>query len=276
MKDKLVGLVIPSADNSFFSSLITYVERELHERGCRCIVACSANDATQERECLQTLCSLPVQGIICVSGLSELPDHLVPAELPLVFVDRVPRSSRPIPWVANDDAQAMEQAVGFLIERGCKEILLLPGFTAETQNLPRVQGYRKALEAHKLHYREEYVLRRPGLKSSELEAGELILQAIKSGVKPEAVIASSDRSALGAVRALHSVGYFVPEDVRLICFDHSPYSLMSSPPLTALDRKTDKLAARACAILNELMQSGQTSRPENIINVELIQRDSTR
>ena len=95
------------------------------------------------------------------------------------------------------------------------------------------------------------------------------------GIRADAVITSSDRAAFGVIAALHRVGLYVPEDVKLISFDNSPYSTMASPAVTALDRKPQLLAETACRSLLDQM-AGKTVQMETMIPVSLIRRDSTR
>ena len=77
------------------------------------------------------------------------------------------------------------------------------------------------------------------------------------------------------MKALGKIGYYSPEDVRLISFDNTPYSTMASPSVTSLDRNPASLADRACEILLELI-AGKEAQKENIISVSLVERDSTR
>lgn len=95
------------------------------------------------------------------------------------------------------------------------------------------------------------------------------------GVAVDAIITSSDRAAFGVITALHRVGLYVPEDVKLISFDNSPYSAMASPAITALDRKARLLAETAVRCLLDRI-AGKPVPPETIIPVSLCKRDSTR
>ena len=276
MERNTIGMIVPTVDNPFFASLVCQVERVLKARGCGLLVCNSANDVETEKENFRLLLQSGVSGILCVSGLSALPEGLVRSDFPLVWIDRVPKSDRPIPWVANDDAQAMEEAAEYLIEKGCRSILLLPGFLAEGQQSPRVVGYRKALEAHGIPFRPEYVLQRRGKQSTEAETEELVQSILRRGLKIDGILASSDRSAFGAMAALRSVGLYVPEDVKLICFDNSPYSTMATPAITALDRNPDQLAKTACELLLRRL-SGNTDLPlQTVVPVSIAKRDSTR
>lgn len=271
----VVGIVIPTADNSFFSLLAEAAARKLHELGFTALILSSANSAELEKDHLRTLAALGAKGILCVSGLSVLPDDLVPEDLPLVWVDRHPVSKRMIPLVGNDDREAMRMATEYLIEKGCRNILLMPGYLAEKRTSPRVIGYEEALDAHGIQPRPEYILNRAGKKASEAETEELVRAVIGQGMPVDAIITSSDRAAFGVITALHRVGLYVPEDVKLISFDNSPYSAMASPAITALDRNPGLLAETACRCLLDLIESRPVAN-NTIIPVRICRRDSTR
>ncbi len=268
-------MIVPTVDNSFFANLSHEIEKEMHRNGYFTFICDSGNKAEKEKDYLKTLQENGCAGIICVSGLSSLPDDLISGDLPLVFVDRVPKSERKIPWVANDDAAAMEEAAACLIAKGCRNIALMAGYTAEKQESPRVTGYKKALEAAGIAVRNELILNRPGKKSSEEETEEMVQELMQNGCRIDGIITSSDRAAFGAMTALKKTGYYVPEDVRLISFDNSPYSAMSSPSVTAIDRNPALLAERACEVLLKLI-AGEEADEENIVRVSLVERDSTR
>lgn len=272
---KTIGMIVPTMDNSFFASLAHAVSAEMKKRNCTVLVCDSRNDAETEKTFYSTLQEAGVGGIISVSGLSQVSEEMIPSSLSAVWVDRVPKSEREIPWVANDDEAAMKEAANYLIRKGCRHILLMPGYIAEHQDNPRVKGYRTALAEAGIEFDPLYVLNRTGKGSSEQETGELIMKVMKEGRKVDGIITSSDRAAFGAMKALGKVGFYSPEDVRLISFDNSPYSLMASPSITSLDRNPAALAERACTILEDLM-AGREVQKENVISVSLVERDSTR
>ena len=272
---KTIGMIVPTMDNSFFASLAHAVAQEMGKSGYTVLTCDSRNDAETEKGFYSTLKEAGAEGIISVSGLSQVTEETIPSSLPLVWVDRVPQSERNIPWVANDDEAAMKEAAKYLIEKGCKNILLMPGFIAGNQNNPRLEGYKKALEEAGIAFDPLYVLNRTGKGSSGQETGELVMKVMKEGRKADGIITSSDRAAFGAMKALGKVGFYSPEDVKLISFDNSPYSTMASPSITSLDRNPASLAEKACQILLDLIEGKEVNR-ENIIGVSLVERDSTR
>lgn len=274
MKMKTIGMIIPTTDNSFFSNLAHAAEKYMAAKGYQVLIADSGNDPEREKEYLKTFGEISC-GIIDVSGLSEVPEEILKEDCPVVFVDRRPSSSKTITWVANDDAAAMKEATQYLLEKGCRSIILMPGYIAEHQENPRVTGYRSALEEAGVEFDPQYVLNRTGRGSSEQETQELVMNIMKDGKKVDAIITSSDRAAFGVTRALGKIGLYAPEDVRLIAFDNSPYSTMVSPSITAIDRNSEELSKKACEILLKKI-SGEEVAETTIVPVSLIKRDSTR
>lgn len=274
MNSKNIGMIIPTTDNSFFSSLAHNIESILNKKGYNLLICDSNNNSDNEKEYLKLLSSL-CSGIIDVSGLSELNNDQLSDDYPLVFVDRKPNSERPVPWIGNDDEKAMYEATNYLIDKGCKNILLLPGLIAEQQESPRVKGFRKALEDHNISYDESSILYRKGLKSSQEETKDIIMDVLSENKKVDAIITSSDRSAFSVMKAIGRLGFYAPEDIRLISFDNTPYSMLSSPSITAIDRKPETIAEKAAEVLLKLLNKEETENI-NIIPVSLVERDSTR
>ena len=271
----LAGIVIPTVDNSFFSHLADSAAQCLDSLGFTPLILSSLNDAETEKRHLHSLAEMGAKGILCVSGLGSLPEDLLPEGFPLVWLDRHPESAREIPLVANDDRAAMAEATEYLIAQGCRSILLMPGFLAENRVSPRVLGYEEALKKHGIEPDPAYILHRAGKKPSETETAGLVRELMGRGASVDAIITSSDRAAFGVITALHRVGLYVPEDVKLISFDNSPYSSMASPAITALDRRPKELAETACRCLLSLIE-GRPVPKETILPVSLCKRDSTR
>ena len=272
--NQTIAMIIPTTDNSFFSSLAHNVEVSLNEKGYQLFLCDAHNDVTREKQYLNTLSSL-CSGIIDVSGLSELSDDLVPEDYPLVFVDRRPSSKRSIPWVGNDDEKAMYEATSYLLKEGCANILLLPGYIAQLKESPRINGYRRALGDHQISYDDSYVLLRKGIKSSQEETRDIIMNALSEGKRIDAIITSSDRSAFSVMKAIGELGYYSPEDIKLISFDNTPYSTLSSPSITSIDRRPEEIACKAVEVLLKQIDHEGVS-DTNTIEVSLVKRDSTR
>lgn len=272
---KTIGMIVPTMDNTFFANLVHDVTKEMNDKGYVVIASDSQNDAKKEMDAMKELVKASAEGILCVSGLSNLPEDILPENYPLVWLDRRPKSTRKVAWVANDDAHAMMEATQLLVDKGCRNIVLLPGYLAQHQENYRVQGYKEGLARNQLSFLEDSILYRSGKDTSESETEALVIDLLHQDKKVDGIITSSDRAAFGAIKALGKVGYYVPEDVRLISFDNSPYTMMASPSITSIDRNPYLLAKKACEILLNQIE-GKEFEICNVVDVSLVERDSTR
>ena len=69
--------------------------------------------------------------------------------------------------------------------------------------------------------------------------------------------------------------YYSPEDIKLISFDNTPYSTLSSPSITSIDRRPEETAYKAVEVLLKQINHEEIS-DTNVIEASLVKRDSTR
>ncbi|MDF8331996.1 LacI family DNA-binding transcriptional regulator [Novosphingobium cyanobacteriorum] len=140
--------------------------------------------------------------------------------------------------VGSDNFACGHRATQHLVSLGRKRIAFVgqsaPITTAQTsqsQLSERLAGFRSALAAAGLP--TDITAMRPA--GSGLEAGEQGLRALlDKGIAFDAVVASSDLVALGAIRVLRSEGLRVPEDVAVVGYDDSAFARLMQPQLTTM------------------------------------------
>jgi LacI family transcriptional regulator len=94
---------------------------------------------------------------------------------------------------------------------------------------------------------------------------------------PTAFFATNDIMALGCMKAMHEIGYSIPDDISLVGFDNMPMSQMSSPPLTTIDVFTHKIGKNALNILlSGDMNRKCTTSIKTLIDGRLISRSSVK
>ena len=93
---------------------------------------------------------------------------------------------------------------------------------------------------------------------------------------PDIFICANDFIADDLIRALFSIGKFVPQDVRVLGFDDSPESRISRPALSTVHIHTQVMAFTALQMLINRKQ--EPSLDYRVVHTEttLIYRDSTR
>ena len=189
MSKKFVGMIVPDISNTFFSSIAYSAQKYLQEQNFDLLI-CNSNRVEVEESHFKNLAELGVSGILCVSGLSSLAENLIDEKFPLVFLDRRPANAEKFAWVANDDVDATRLATQYLIDKGCKNIIMIPGYIAGRHESLQEQGYRKALESNGIEIDESYILKRPGEKSSHIEVEKIVTDFLRRELPIDGIIAS--------------------------------------------------------------------------------------
>ena len=98
-------------------------------------------------------------------------------------------------------------------------------------------------------------------------------QILQSKVLPEAIFATSDMMALGALQAIKEAGLNCPEDIRLIGCDDIAACRYSSPKLTTVKQDKEKFGKLSAYMLDDLINNRSQLKPV-FIDSELIIRES--
>ncbi|MDQ3950740.1 MAG: substrate-binding domain-containing protein, partial [Gemmatimonadota bacterium] len=109
-----------------------------------------------------------------------------------------------------------------------------------------LRGYREALRDLDIEWTAEWELAGSFTEASGYEAARRFLAL---GTRPEALFASNDSMAIGALSALREAGLRVPKDVAVGGFDDIPMARYTSPPLTSVRVPMGELGAQAVDLL---------------------------
>jgi len=174
--------------------------------------------------------------------------------------------------VMSDNESGGRQAVEHLVALGHRRIATIAGSLESKPGSDRLRGYRAAVQAAGLAYRDEYVAYGDWYAPSGRACAARLLALPEP---PTAIFAAADTMALGAMGAAAELGLRVPEDVSIVGFDDIQLAPHLNPPLTTL--RQDKLglgAAAGEALIARI--AGATDRPPlHTLPVELIVRGST-
>ena len=179
--------------------------------------------------------------------------RLVRSELPIVGVD-IELEGPATAYVISDNEDGASRAVRHLHSIGHRRIATITGMLETRTGGDRLRGYRQALQACGLAYRDEYV----AYGDFYVESGRRAMADLLSlDEPPTAVFAASDMMALGAIRAVGDAGLSVPADVSVIGFDDIQLADHMNPPLTTVRQDKAGLGAAAGSALVRLIDGEQ-------------------
>ena len=137
--------------------------------------------------------------------------------------------------VYSTDEVAAYDAVSGLIESGRRRILFLSDSHTFSANR-KLEGYERALREHGLPVLGELKL----YAKNQVHYVRDILLARRALVF-DAVFATDDGMAVGAVKYAHARGMEIPKDLSVIGYNNSELSVCCEPELTTVDNTGEKL-----------------------------------
>lgn len=190
------------------------------------------------------------------------------SELPLVLADHFHGDLR---CINVDNVGGALSATKHLLEGGAKRPAMIVGPLSHNSVALRARGFRRALfEAGRLADPELEMAMNMALRYDE--AGrDAMRRLLALPVRPDAVFAFNDSTALGAIEVCNDAGLRVPEDIRIVGYDDIDAASRSQPTLSTVRVDKEALGRDSASALIE----GNTSAGELLLPVELIVRDSS-
>lgn len=275
-KTFIVGVIVPSVEAHFFASIIHSIEEGLRASGYRVILYQSNESVANEINGVKTLLEAQVDGIMASISLeTENVQHfeeVIKQQKPLILFDRV-HPDLNVPTVTINDFHAGYIATEHLINQGFKNIALLT--TAHQIQIfnERFKGYKAALNAYHLPIVEENIIFGGlSIKDGRFGAAKLM----RNLNPPDAIVASDDFTALGAIKKLNELGQNPPK-IGVIGFANEVFSAYISPTLSTIEQYPNDMGAACAALfLKMITQPNPYQHIEHItLAPELIARQST-
>lgn len=208
-------------------------------------------------------------------------DWLLKRQLPLVFVDHIPRPG--FDSVNIDDRKGARMAAQHLVDLGHRRIAIIasaeqqptgwvhdPFATQGGTSRTRLEGWFDVLDAAKIEPR--VVQANLFEEGAAQQVANLLLDDDPSTT---AMLCFSDVIAYGAVNAVQARGLNVPDDVSIVGFDGTQLAARMVPPLTTVRQNVVEKGRAAARALVRRME-GSSARARRVrLPVELVIAGST-
>lgn len=219
-----------------------------------------------------------IGGVILTPPLSEnreLVTYLINQDAKVVRIlsgTAPPDSLAPVVYV--NDIDAGQKITEFLIQQGHRDIAFLGYQGAHESSQGRLVGYKAALEKAGITINKNLIVDGEFTFESGMKMTEALLT---SGANPSAIFACNDEIAAGAVFMARMKGLSVPEDISVVGFENSPFSLQTWPPLTTVDQPNFEIAATAASMVIAMMKDKKDQSVESRgFDLDILIRQSTQ
>lgn len=270
-----IGVVVPSIYNMFFAEVIDGIESYLRQYSYSLLLNCAQNDPQQEIECIRSLMSRNVSGIIIISpntrGFNEELYKEIAQSIPLVFINgyyHIPGAC----YVTNDEALGTEEALRYLEKLNHKKIVLVRGVNSDSYEIKEM-AFRNFMEKKNLPIDDYIVNIGDGNNRSTVDNTIATLVEYLPKSQATAIVCCNDLMAIGALNACEKIGKKVPKEISVIGYDNIDISKYATPALTTVDQNMSDLGSNAAELLLQKINNGQVKRV--ILYNTLIKREST-
>jgi LacI family transcriptional regulator len=237
-------------------------------------------DGGDSEHVLDTLITHRVDGIIwAVPEVGDNRSWLESIKLeqlpPIVFLSMKPRPGLVV--VAVDNFFGAKQATQHLVDQGRRKIGIITGPLTWWEARERYAGWENVMHKANLATPPSLVVEGEWTATSGEQGLQILLNQ-----EPDidAVFASSDQIALGALGTAHRLGRQIPRDLAIVGFDNIPESACYWPPLTTVYQQLIDVGRIAVQTLHRMIEANrQLKTPDEatvtLVKPELIVRASS-
>jgi DNA-binding LacI/PurR family transcriptional regulator len=263
---RTLGIIVSDIENPFFPEVVKGFETRARQFGYDVILSDTNYDPRRTREAADRMMEHKVRGVaIMTSEISvKLVHQLARRRIAVTFLDLAPARK----YMSNlriDYSSGIKQIVQHLYAQGHRRIAFVAGRPGLKSNTVRLEAYKACMRD--LELEPGPIL--PGDLRYEggLAAG---LSIAKLAVRPTAVVAVNDLTAVGVVKGLLNSGFRVPEDISVTGFDNTRLAEYSNPSITTVDVHRETLGQMAAEALHELSSAEDPQGREYQIGAELV------
>ena len=230
-----VGIVCPDVSDTYMANAVAYLEKYLRKYGYDCILSCSGYKYEDKVNAVQQILQKRIDALILV-GSNYAGDG------------------------GNLDMDYLSQAAGEV------PVFLMNGYI----RCPGV--YCVLSDGYQIVY---------DMVSEELEVFEqnkilkvrdTLLKRKQEGF--DAVLATDDGLAVGALKYVRMMGRSVPQDVEIIGFNDSELAVCCDPELSSVDSRGELLCRTIVESMRQLL-AGHSIRHKKVVPCRLVKRNTT-
>ena len=271
-KSQLIGVIVPEVTDTFAAEVLNGIEEISKMYDYDILLANTYSEKDLEVKNINLLRAKQVEGIVMISWDidKDVVGLLEDSGIPAVYISKTTRDFD-IYNVSINNNSAVKDMTNFLLDRGHKKIVLLN--TTFQTNLAdeRLTGYRDAIVGRGLKVHEGFIKScGPTFDDGYMAVKEML----ESKVDVDAIFATSDEVAIGAINACFDLGYKVPEDISVVGFYDIEFSKMCRPKLTTVKQPLYDMGAVAIRMIIKMVKGIEIDEKKVELPYTISDRDS--
>ncbi|WRS27413.1 LacI family DNA-binding transcriptional regulator [Oscillospiraceae bacterium MB08-C2-2] len=273
-ESRVILILAPNITNPYYAHILSGIGAKARSLGYSALICTTEEDKAREAEYLDMLAKNRADGAILLATEND-EDYFreIVSQYSLVQCSE-PFTHLETAHVSIDNYKAARHVVRHLLDTGHQRIATISSVNNYTSTGQRLMGYKDELLEAGLAAEPEMIVygSRDYSFASGYEAAKKLLQ---QRPRPSAIFCISDMLALGAVHAAKDMGLLVPGELSVIGFDDVEYATTFSPALSTVAQPCYQLGECSMELLFSLMNGGDVSKKQMVLDFNLIIRDSS-
>ena len=214
-RTNIIGMIVPSIGNPFFSQILEGIEREMSETAYNLIIMQSIDDPQLELKHLEMLYKKGADAVVIAATGNNISlkylQKLKNEGIPVVLIDRTNYAINTYK-IGIDNFKIVYQGISQLIHQGKRKILFISNRSGTSTE--RRRGYIQCLRDFDIAYNSNYVL---SIETNRRRIDVLkqlknhLTHLVHSSAPPQAIFTASDQLTYLTIEALQTIGIAVPE-----------------------------------------------------------------
>ncbi|WHY68923.1 GntR family transcriptional regulator [Neobacillus sp. SuZ13] len=276
---KNIGVITTYISDYIFPSIIKGIESHLTAQGYTLTLACTDNDVEKEKQCLQTMLSRNIDGLIVEPTKSSQYNpnihyylELEQNNIPYLMINQFYSQLIPPHMIMNDEHGGFI-ATEHLIKLGHEKIIGLFK-NDDLQGVNRMQGFIRAFREHRLPFFPEMVISFT-TEDQNNNLLERLENFFRTNSMPTAIVCYNDQLALNVLNMVRRLGLRVPEDISIVSFDDSSLAVATDVKLTSIAHPKMEMGIEAAKWIVSAVEKKGDRPPSIVYEPNLVIRNST-
>ena len=279
-RSKMVGMIITDFSRIFFAPVIRRCREIASTMGYTLMCVETNDDFKLEKQHISLMQKNRFDAII-LNTVADIDDTEYYQQLralsyrdkniPVVCIER-DLASHGLDSVETDNYSGAVKATNHLISLGCRNIMHITGPVNSWPAERRVRGFCETIEEH-TDINQQIVLGDFSPYSGYNAVRNIVVNPNK--LPFDAIFASNDQMAVGAMKALQEMNVEIPEQVCIVGYDDSFVASLIEPSLTSVHVSGSNIGAEAIRMVLERIEGDAQPARCGQIDTGLVVRRST-
>lgn len=263
VSQRVIALLVPQFDNSYFIRLAISVERVARENDYTITICDTHDDPEREKQIIETVIGHRVDGIIVAPTLSgaENTEIIRRYDLPYVAVDRPLNIVEGYDFVTSDNYQAGAISARCFLAHGHRHF----GYIGWKSRIPiitdRLRGFQEVVSPS-----ADFFDYRIAEKLDPKYGYEYTEELFNNGKTITALLYGHHNFAQGGIEFFRERGIQIPEELSVIMIGSPSWVPMVQPRFTCVHQPVEEMGAMAAQVLLEKINGSH-----NFIETRMLQ-----